>query len=57
MIVFFKKLNSWFRNIMLDDVDKEYDGPLPYHKKFGAKKNPVERIEKRFNEQKAQNRG
>lgn len=48
----FEKINSWFRNLMLDDVDKEYDGPLPYHKKFGSKKNPVERIEKRFDEQK-----
>ena len=37
-----KKFNLWFRNLMLDDVDKEYDGPLPYHKKFGSKKNPTD---------------
>ena len=48
----FGKLNDWFRNLILDDVDKEYDGPLPYHKKFGSKKNPVERIEKKFDNQK-----
>jgi hypothetical protein len=57
MVRFLKKVNSWFRTIMLDDVDKEHDGPLPYHKKFGSTKNPVDRIQKRFDEQKAQNRG
>jgi len=49
---FFNKINLWFRNLMLEDVDKEFDGPLPYHKKFGSKRDPVERIEKRFDEQK-----
>ncbi len=57
MVKFFKKINSWFKNILLDDVDKQYDGPLPYHKKFGSKKNPVDRIENRFGVQKKQNRG
>ena len=49
---FFKNINKWFRNLILDDVDKEFEGLLPYHKKFGSKKDPVERIEKRFDEQK-----
>ncbi|MFD2725886.1 hypothetical protein [Hyunsoonleella rubra] len=57
MIDFFKKLNKWIRDFMLDDVDKPFDGPLPYHKEFGKKRNPVERIEKRFDVQKSQNRG
>lgn len=51
-----KKVNTWFRNLVLDDVDKEFNGPLPHHKKFGFKKDPVERIEKRFKEQKGHNR-
>lgn len=42
---------------MLDDVDKPHDGPLPYHKGFGKKKDPVTRIEKRFDEQRKQNGG
>ncbi|GEM_PF-3214567 len=54
---FFKKLDKWFKDIILDDVDKPHDGPLPYHKGFGIKKDPVTRIENRFNEQKKQNRG
>lgn len=57
MIAFLKKCNQWLRNQLLDDVDKVYEGPLPYHKKFGAKKDPVSRINERFKEQKAQNRG
>lgn len=57
IIKIIKKLNTLFRDFMLDDVDKIHKGPLPYHKKFGSKKNPVKRIEKRFNEQKSQNRG
>lgn len=57
MISTLKNLNSWFRDLILDDVDKQYDKPLPYHKKFGSKKDPVERIEERFDEQKFHNRG
>ena len=57
MLTFLKKLNNWFRDFMLDDVDKPHDGPLPYHKGFGKKKDPVTRIENRFDEQKKQNRG
>lgn len=34
----FGKLNDWFRNLILDDVDKEYDGPLPYHKNLAQRK-------------------
>ena len=44
----FKKINTWFRNLMLDDVDKKYDGPLPYHRKFGAEKNHSDIKEKRI---------
>jgi len=54
---FIIKLNSWFRNLILDDVDKEPDGLPNYHRKFGSKKDPVDRIEKRFIKQKKQNRG
>lgn len=57
MLTFFKKLNNWFRDFMLDDVDKPHNGPLPYHKGFGKRKDPVTRIENRFDEQKKQNRG
>lgn len=57
MLTFLKKLNNWFRDIMLDEVDTLYDGPLPYHKGFGKKKDPVTRIESRFNEQRKQNKG
>ena len=54
---FLNKLNSWFRGLMLDDVDKELEGLPSYHRKFGSKKDPIERIEKRFDKQKKQNRG
>ena len=50
-----KKINVWLRNLILDDVDKDIKDPLPYHKKFGSKKNPTERIERRFNEQRRNN--
>ena len=52
MIKHLKKLNTWIRNFMLDDVDKDYGKILPHHKKFGSKKDPVDRIEKRFDQQK-----
>ncbi|WP_345004090.1 hypothetical protein [Snuella lapsa] len=32
MIEFIKALNTWFRNFMLDDVDKDYGKILPYQK-------------------------
>ena len=51
------RINSWVRNLLLEDVDKPYEGPLPYHKKFGSKKDPVGRIENRFKTQKRQSRG
>lgn len=57
MLTFFKKLDRWFKDFMLDDVDKPHDDPLPYHKGFGKKKDPVTRIEKRFDEQRKQNGG
>jgi len=52
----FERLNFWFRNLLMEDIDKELDGLPGYHRKFGSKKDPVERIEKRFNKQKRQNR-
>ena len=55
MITLFKKLNSWIRNSLLDDVDQKFDGPLPYHKKFGTKKHPTDSIQERFDQQKADN--
>jgi hypothetical protein len=57
MIRLIKKFNSWMRSLLLDDVDKEPDGLPSYHKKFGSKRNPVDRIENRFSQQKKQNRG
>jgi hypothetical protein len=48
---FFIKLNHFFRNLLLEDVDKEPDGLPKYHKKFGSKKDPVKRIEKRYKDQ------
>lgn len=53
---FFKKLNLWFRKILLEDVDIKIDKSLPYYKKFGSRKSPTEKIEKRFNEQKQDNK-
>ncbi len=55
MVKLFERFNFWFRNLVLDDIDKELDHLPKYHRKFGSKKNPVERIEKRFDKQKRQN--
>ena len=44
----FKRLNSWFRTIFLDDVDKEYEKPFPHHKKFGSVKKHGDIKEKRI---------
>ena len=44
----FKKINSWLKNLLLDDVDKKYDGPLPYHKKFGEVKKRTDIKNKRI---------
>ncbi len=53
---FFNKLNVWFKNLMLDDVDKEPDGYRTNRSTFRAKKAPVQRINNRFKEQKKHNR-
>ena len=53
----FEKFNFWIRKLLLDDVDKELDGLPKYHRGFGSKKDPIERIENRFNKQKRQNKG
>ncbi|MBC3846737.1 hypothetical protein H8K90_10135 [Winogradskyella echinorum] len=55
---FFIKLNNFFRNLLLSDVDKPYDRPLPYHRKFGSverQKNDLK--QKRAQEQREQSRG
>ncbi|WP_417873500.1 hypothetical protein [Xanthomarina gelatinilytica] len=44
----FEKINSWFRNLMLNEVDKEYDGPLPYHKKFREVKKRTDKKNERI---------
>jgi len=55
---FFLKLNNFFRNLLLDNVDKPYEKPLPYHRKFGSKERQVSDIKhRRLNEQKEQSRG
>ncbi|NRD19821.1 hypothetical protein HNV08_07145 [Winogradskyella eckloniae] len=58
MKAFFLKLNTFIRNMLLDDVDKPYDKPLPYHRKFGSvdrQKNDIK--QKRNYEQKQQSGG
>lgn len=58
MKAFFLKLNNFIRNILLDDVDKPYDKPLPYHRKFGSVERQKSDIkQKRYNEQKQQSGG
>ncbi|WP_299100859.1 hypothetical protein [uncultured Winogradskyella sp.] len=58
MKTFLLKLNSFIRNILLDDVDKPYDKPLPYHRKFGSVERQKKDIkQKRYIEQKQQSGG
>lgn len=55
---FFHRLNNFFRNLLLNDVDKDYGKPLPYHRKFGSvtrQKNDIK--QKRVREQNEQSRG
>lgn len=55
---FFLKLNNFFRNLLLDNVDKPYDKPLPYHRKFGSIERQKSDIkQKRLKEQNEQSRG
>ena len=55
---YFIKLNTFFRNILLDDVDKPYGKPLPYHRKFNSKERQKKDIKlKRANERKQQTKG
>lgn len=54
------KLNLFFKDLFLDEVDKEYDKPLPYHKDFGPKSIAKQKEilkRKRAIEQEQQNRG
>lgn len=57
MIYFLKTINNWFRNLILPNVDKplkDYIGS-DMNRGFRSKKDPVEQIEKRFDEQKSMN--
>ena len=55
---FLERLNTFFRNLLLDDVDKTYDGPLPYHRKFGSVKRQKDDLkQKRAKEANEQSRG
>ena len=53
---FFTRLNNWIRNILMDDVDKPIKGMPKYHKGFGSKRNPTERLNEKFERQKKHNR-
>ncbi|MDO1500291.1 hypothetical protein Q2T40_09135 [Winogradskyella maritima] len=56
--IFFNNLNRFFRNLLLDDVDKVHDRPLPYHRKFGSVEQKKAKLKaKREIEQIQQNRG
>lgn len=57
MISFLKTINKWFRNLILPNVDKplkDYIGS-GMNRGFRSKRDPVEQIEKRFDEQKSMN--
>lgn len=55
---FISKINNFFKNLLLDDVDKPFDGPLPYHKKFGSKERQrADLKQKRAKENKEQSKG
>lgn len=58
MLKFFYRINNFIRNLLLDDVDKDYGRPLPYHRKFGSverQKNDIK--QKRTKEREEQSRG
>ena len=38
---------AFLKNLFLDDVDKSFDQPDSFHKKFRNKRDPVERIKVR----------
>ncbi|MEM9681325.1 MAG: hypothetical protein AAF901_13465 [Bacteroidota bacterium] len=58
MLKFLNRINNFFRNLLLDDVDKVYDKPLPYHRKFGSVERQKNDIKlKRLKEQQEQSRG
>ena len=61
MANFLARINNFFRNLLLDDVDKPHDGPLPYHKGFRSndsyKKHKARLKEKRAYEQEEQSKG
>ena len=56
----FERITKFLRDFLLDDVDKKYEKPLPYHKDFGPKsiKKQKEILkQKRALEQEQQSRG
>ena len=58
MLNFLKQINKFFRDLLLDDVDKDYGRPLPYHRKFGSVKRQKEDIKQKLaKERHEQSRG
>ncbi|WP_431107056.1 hypothetical protein [Winogradskyella poriferorum] len=58
MLKFFNRINNFIRNLLLDDVDKDFGGPLPYHRKFGSVERQKKDLkQKRAKERKEQSRG
>ncbi len=54
----FDKIEAFFMNLFLDDVDKDYGKVLPYHKKFGSVDRQKRDIkQKRNQQQREQSRG
>ncbi|NRA92363.1 MAG: hypothetical protein HRU26_06695 [Psychroserpens sp.] len=54
----FEKIERFFKNIFLDEVDKDYGKVLPYHRKFGSVERQKRDIQqKRNREQHEQSRG
>ena len=54
----FDKIEQFFKNILLDDVDKDYGKVLPHHRKFGSVERQKRDIKnKRKKEQRQQSRG
>ncbi|WP_111683988.1 hypothetical protein [Winogradskyella tangerina] len=61
MLKFFNRINKFFRDLLLEDVDQPHNGPLPYHKGFRSKdsyKKHKEALNRKRNyEQQEQSRG
>ena len=58
MLKFFNRINDFFRNLLLEDVDKQPKGPLAYHKKFGSvQRQKADIKKKRAKQRRQQSRG